>query len=81
VASTWIERSVASCWEKTPLNACDIGLWKLFARMKMSGGAVEAKLRGERPPNGSGYDGFGMMIVNCFRFRHSEKLFNVRMLS
>src|SRR5918912_102786 len=64
--------SAISCCENPKLPVVVGAFFRSFAMMLTFGGAVETKVMGSRPPNGSGYDGLGMLrnttghvIWNC----------------
>src|SRR4029434_1041386 len=57
--------SALNCCEKPKLPVVVVVFFKSFAMMPTFGGAVEMNVIGSRPPNGSGYDGFVMLMLFC----------------
>src|SRR4030095_3748000 len=64
-ASMFTAVSALSCCEKPKLPVVVGAFFKSFAMMPTFGGAVEMNVIGSRPPNGSGYDGFVMLMLFC----------------
>src|SRR5204862_5699448 len=54
-----------SCCENPTLLVVVGEFFRSLAMMPTFGGAVEMKVIGSRPPNGSGYDGLVMLMLFC----------------
>jgi hypothetical protein len=65
IPSTWSDMLAGSSRETPAVTVSEYGFSSSSERMPMFGGALEAKDSGSRPPYGSGYEGFRMLMLNC----------------